>query len=138
MGEPNLTLLHHRPPLSRVCCLCCLMRGGTAERATTTATPTTSRRRCATRYPLLQGNPGPGLPTMILTASGRKSGVLRCVLGAMPQLAGPMGQALGHYIRPNSGGTGFSTEGVKWSEPVTQVMLLVNPHESAPASPHDA
>jgi hypothetical protein len=55
-----------------------------------------------------------------------------------PQLAGPMGQALGHYIRPNSGGTGFSTDGVKWSEPVTQVMLLVNPHESAPASPHDA
>ena len=52
-----------------------------------------------------------------------------------PQLAGTMGEALGHHIRPNADGRGFSTEGVRWSEPVTQVMLLVNSHESAPAAP---
>ena len=57
-------------------------------------------------------------------------------------LAGTMGEALGYHIRPNSDGRGFSTDGVRWSEPLTQAMLLVNSHESAPAgasggaSPH--
>eukprot|EP01052_Picozoa_sp_SAG31_P020820 SAG31_NODE_1582_length_7828_cov_9.088110_5_plen_161_part_00 len=55
-----------------------------------------------------------------------------------PQLAGTMGEALGYHIRPNSDGRGFSTDGVRWSEPVTQAMLLVNSHESAPANPRGA
>lgn len=52
-----------------------------------------------------------------------------------PQLAGTMGKALGYHIRPNRDGRGFNTKGVRWSEPVTQAMLLVNSHESAPANP---
>jgi hypothetical protein len=55
-----------------------------------------------------------------------------------PQLAGAMGRALGDHIRPSRDGRGFSTEGVRWSEPMAQAMLLVNSHESAPAAPRSA
>ena len=69
-------------------------------------------------------------------------GVLWCAGWQFPQwrhraaqLAGTMGKALGYHIRPNRDGRGFNTKGVRWSEPVTQAMLLVNStNESAPAN----
>jgi predicted amidohydrolase len=51
-----------------------------------------------------------------------------------PMLAGKMGRALGEYILVDNDGRGFSTRAGGLHEPLTQAMLLVNSHESVPAS----